>query len=71
MRKISLRAGETEVIPMAKGMVKLEKATIVVRDKAMLEESTGVIAIPPNPARRKQAVLKDNTHARSQWVTNP
>ena len=71
MRKTRLRAGETEVILMAKGTAKLGKATIVVRDKAMLEESMGVIAIPPDLARRKQEVLKDNTHARSQWVTNP
>ena len=64
MRKISLRAGETEVILMAKGTVKLEKATTVDRDKAMLEESTGVIAIPLDPARRRQVVPKDNTHVR-------
>ena len=51
MRKISLRVGETEAILMAKGMVKLDKATIVVRDKARLEESMGAIAIPQNPVR--------------------
>ena len=71
MRKMSLRANGTEVIPMAKGMVKLEKVIIVVRDKAMLEESTGVIATLQDLARRKQAVLKDNIRAQSQWVTNP
>ena len=71
MRKTRLRAGETEVILMAKGTVKLEKATTVVRDKVVVEESKQAIVIPQNPARRKQAVPKDNTPARSQWVTNP
>ena len=31
----------------------------------------GVIAIPLNPARRREPVRKDSTHARLQWVTNP
>ena len=62
MRKTRLHAGETEVILKAKGTAKLEKAIIVVRDKATLEESTGVIAIPQDSARRRQAVPKDNTH---------
>ena len=71
MRKTSLSGGETEVILMAMGTVQLGKATTLDRDKAVVEESMGVIAIPRNLARRKQAVQKDSTHARSQWVTNP
>ena len=71
MRKISLRGGEMEVIPMAKGMVTRDEVIIVVRDKVILEESTEVIAIPLDPARRRQVVRKDSIHARSQWVTNP
>ena len=51
MRNTRLRAGETEVILMAKGTVKLAEVTIVDRDKGILEESTEVIAIPPNLAR--------------------
>ena len=70
-RKTRLRVGETEVIRMAMGTAKLEKAITVVRDKVVAEESTEVIAIPLNPARRRQVVLKVNIHARWQWVTNP
>ena len=46
MRKTSLRGGERKVILMAKGTVKLGKAIIVDRDKGMVEESMGAIAIP-------------------------
>ena len=71
MRKIRLRAGEMEVILMAKGTAKLAEVITVDRDKVILEESTEVIATPPDPARRRQLVRKDNIHARLQWVTNP